>query len=42
MSIWTTRAQQLVGIGDMVALGVVEHSDAVGRITAETEDGLIQ
>lgn len=42
MSVWTTRANELVGIGDMVALSVLAHSDAVGRIVAEADRGLIQ
>jgi hypothetical protein len=42
MNVWTTRADELVGIGDMVALGLLEHSDAVGRIVTETDDGQIR
>lgn len=42
VSIWETRAQELVGIGDMVALSVLAHSDAVGRIVAEAADKKIQ
>ncbi len=42
MSVWTTRADELVGFGDLVALGVLRHADAVGRIVAETDRGLIQ
>lgn len=39
---WTTRANEVVGIGDLVALSVLKHSDAVGRIVAEADDGRIQ
>ena len=42
MSIWTTQFDELVGIGDDVALSLLEHSDAVGRIVAKAEDGQIQ
>lgn len=42
MSIWTTRSRELVGIGDTVALSVLGHADAIGRIVARTEDDQIQ
>jgi hypothetical protein len=42
MSIWTTRSRELVGIGDTVALSVLWHADAVGRIVAKLDDGNIQ
>jgi len=42
MSLWTTRAAELVGIGDTVALSVLGHADAIGRIVAETADDKIQ
>jgi hypothetical protein len=42
MSLWTTRSAELVGIGDTVALSVLEHADAIGRIVARTDDGRIQ
>jgi len=42
MSLWTTQFDELVGIGDDVALSLLEHSDAVGRIVAKTDDGDIQ
>jgi hypothetical protein len=32
MSLWTTRAYEPVGPGDLVALSVLSHADAVGRI----------
>lgn len=42
MSIWITRANELVGHGDLVALSVLKHADAVGRIVAQRDSGLIQ
>lgn len=39
---WTTRADESVGIGDLVALSVLKHADAVGRIVAEADDDRIQ
>jgi len=42
MSLWKTRANELVSIGDLVALSVLAHADAVGRIVAETESHKIQ
>jgi hypothetical protein len=42
MSIWTTRANETVRIGDLVALSVLRHADAVGRIVAEADRGRIQ
>jgi len=42
MSLWTTRSAELVGIGDTVALSVLGHADAIGRIVARTDDDLIQ
>lgn len=42
MSLWTTRSAELVGIGDTVALSVLEHADAIGRIVAKTDDDQIQ
>ena len=42
MSLWTTRARELVGIGDTVALSVLGHADAIGRIVAKTADDRIQ
>lgn len=42
MSLWTTRSEELVGVGDTVALSVLGHADAIGRIVAETADGRIQ
>ncbi|HCT78596.1 MAG TPA: hypothetical protein DGG94_16790 [Micromonosporaceae bacterium] len=42
MSLWTTRANESVSIGDLVALSVLAHSDAVGRIVAQADDGRIQ
>jgi hypothetical protein len=42
MSLWTTRSAELVGIGDTVALSMLGHADAIGRIVAKTEDDLIQ
>lgn len=42
MSIWTTRADELVSFGDLVALGVLAHANAVGRIVAETQNGKIK
>ena len=42
MSIWTTRAKELVSCGDLVAISILAHADAVGRIVAETDGGQIQ
>lgn len=42
MSVWTTRANELVSFGDLVALSVLAHADAVGRIVAEADEGKIQ
>jgi hypothetical protein len=42
VSLWTTRSAELVGIGDTVALSVLGHADAVGRIVAKTDDEQIQ
>ncbi len=42
MSMWTTRADETVGFGDLVALSVLNHGDAVGRIVARTQEGLVQ
>ncbi len=38
----TTCSEELVSIGDTVALSVLGHADAVGRIVAWTEDGRVQ
>ncbi|HEX6684548.1 MAG TPA: hypothetical protein VF062_17220 [Candidatus Limnocylindrales bacterium] len=42
MSVWTTRSAELVGIGDTVALSLLGHADAIGRIVARTDDDQIQ
>lgn len=42
MSTWTTRAKEPVRCGDLVALSVLRHADAVGRIVAEADDGQIK
>jgi hypothetical protein len=42
MSVWTTRADEQVGFGDLVALSVLKHADAVGRIVAEADEGKIR
>ncbi|GIH07110.1 hypothetical protein Rhe02_51770 [Rhizocola hellebori] len=42
MSIWTTRANEPVGFGDLVAISVLKHADAVGRIVARRDSGRIQ
>jgi len=42
LSVWTCRSDELVGIGDTVALSLLAHSDAIGRIVAQTDDGQIQ
>jgi hypothetical protein len=42
MSVWTTRAHELVGLGDLVALSVLSYSDAVGHIAADDGDGEIR
>ena len=42
MSFWTTRADELVGVGDLVALSVLAHPDAVGRIVGAADDGKVQ
>lgn len=42
MSVWTTRADEPVGPGDLVALSVLSHADAVGRIVASTDLDLIR
>jgi hypothetical protein len=40
--IWRTQQGEIVTYGDAVALGIVEHADAVGRIVAQAADGRIQ
>ena len=42
VSVWTTRANESVGPGDLVALSVLAHADAVGRIVAAGAANLIQ
>lgn len=42
VSVWTCRSNELVGIGDAVALSVLNRADAVGRIVAKTNDDRIQ
>lgn len=42
MTIWTTRAGEHVGLGDLVALSLLAHSDAVGRIVAEVDGYQVQ
>lgn len=42
MNLWTTRFAEPVGIGDTVALSVLGHADAIGRIVARTADSRIQ
>lgn len=42
MSTWTTRADEQVGIGDLVALSLLAHSDAVGHIVAEADEGRVR
>lgn len=42
MSSWATRADELVGVGDLVALSVLAHTDAVGRIVGGADDGRIE
>lgn len=42
VSVWTCRSDELVGIGDTVALSLLQHLDAIGRIVAQTNDGQIQ
>lgn len=42
MTVWTTRADEQVGLGDLVALSVLRYSDAVGRIVAEADEGKIR
>lgn len=42
MSLWTTRSNELVGIGDLVALSLLDHSDPVGRIVAKADNGHVQ
>ena len=42
VSVWTCRSEELVGIGDTVALSLLKHSDAIGRIVAKTDDDQIQ
>lgn len=42
MSTWITWAKEAVQVGDLVALSVLKHSDAVGRIVGETDHGRIQ
>lgn len=39
---WMTRANEPVGPGDLVALSILSHMDAVGRIVAPGSDGAIQ
>lgn len=40
--IWTTRANEQVGPGDLVALSVLKRADAVGRIVTGVDEGKIQ
>lgn len=40
--IWRTTFGDEVTSGDLVALSVLKHSDAVGRIVAETDNGHVQ
>lgn len=42
MSLRTCRSEELAGIGDAVALSLLEYPDAVGRIVAKTDDDRIQ
>lgn len=42
MTIWTTRADEPVEVGDLVALSVLKYADAVGRIVAESPGGQVQ
>jgi hypothetical protein len=42
MSVWTARANEPVGPGDLVALSVLAHADAVGRIVSAGGLNLIQ
>jgi hypothetical protein len=42
LNLWTTRSAELVGVGDTVALSVLEHADAIGRIIARTGGGRIR
>lgn len=42
MSTWTTRAHESVGCGDLVAISLLAHSDAVGCIVSEADDGQIR
>jgi hypothetical protein len=41
-SVWTTASGETVTVGDQVALRLLEHPDAIGRIMAETPDGRIE
>jgi hypothetical protein len=36
---WTARSGEDVGIGDVVALSLLEHRGAIGLVEAATEDG---
>lgn len=38
---WITRGKERVGIGDLVALSMLKHSDAVGRILGPVGEGLV-
>lgn len=42
MSTWTTRANEEVTCGQLVALSVLRHADAVGLILGAAEGGLIR
>ena len=39
---WATRANETVQVGDLVALSVLKHADAVGRIVAEADDDKVE
>jgi len=39
---WTAVSGEIVTVGDQVALRLLEHPDAIGRIMAETPEGRIE
>ncbi len=42
MSAWVTRCGDRVGVGDTVALSVLTHADAIGRIVGAGEGGQVR
>jgi hypothetical protein len=38
---WTTRSGEIVRCGDLVALSLLEHPDAIGQVQGEAGDGQV-